>query len=211
MADRDPVVVTDGLGGLAQCVVAGERDGLVVAELVAKTEQRPLSPAVAVYQAGGKGAKLDEVVDRVAELGVAELCAFESRRTVVKWDAAKRARLAERWAHVARSAAKQARNPWVLVTGEPVGWSEMVRRVAAEPLALVLWAEAALPLRAALSDRSARIALVVGPEGGFTRAECEELARVGAQLVSLGPRILRTEVAPVVAASVLLWHYGLIG
>jgi 16S rRNA (uracil1498-N3)-methyltransferase len=53
--------------------------------------------------------------------------------------------------------------------------------------------------------------VVVGPEGGLEREEAEALADAGAQLVSLGPRILRTEVAPVVAASALMWHYGIIG
>jgi 16S rRNA (uracil1498-N3)-methyltransferase len=53
--------------------------------------------------------------------------------------------------------------------------------------------------------------MVVGPEGGLARAEIEALADAGAQVVSLGPLILRTENAPVVAASAVLYHYGLIG
>ena len=68
-----------------------------------------------------------------------------------------------------------------------------------------------MPLRTSLMGMVDRVALVVGPEGGFAREEAEALADAGAQLVSLGPRILRTENAAVVAASVLLFHYGLIG
>jgi len=52
---------------------------------------------------------------------------------------------------------------------------------------------------------------VVGPEGGLSRAEVEELAATGARPVSLGERILRTENAAVVASAAIAWHYGLIG
>jgi 16S rRNA (uracil1498-N3)-methyltransferase len=68
-----------------------------------------------------------------------------------------------------------------------------------------------LPLRTALTGVTDRVALVVGPEGGLAREEAEELADAGAQLVSLGPQILRTENAPVVAVSALMYHYGAIG
>ena len=76
---------------------------------------------------------------------------------------------------------------------------------------MVLWEEAPLPLRTALHRPPERIALVVGPEGGFTREEAEALADAGGQLVSLAPRILRTENAPIVSAAAVLYHYGLIG
>jgi 16S rRNA (uracil1498-N3)-methyltransferase len=66
-------------------------------------------------------------------------------------------------------------------------------------------------LRTALLEGAERVALVVGPEGGLARPEVEALADVGGQVVSLGPLILRTENAPVVAASAVLFHYGLIG
>jgi 16S rRNA (uracil1498-N3)-methyltransferase len=86
-----------------------------------------------------------------------------------------------------------------------------VRRVTKEPAAVVLWEDASFPLRTALFGEADRVALVVGPEGGFDREEAEVLADAGAQLVSLGPVIFRTENAPVVAVSALLYHYGLIG
>ena len=92
-----------------------------------------------------------------------------------------------------------------------MSWSELVRRVTKEPFTIVLWEEASLPLRTSLSGLTDRVALVIGPEGGLSREEAEALADAGAQLTSLGPTILRTENAPVVAVSALLFHYGLIG
>jgi 16S rRNA (uracil1498-N3)-methyltransferase len=136
---------------------------------------------------------------------------YESSRSVVRWDRKKLEKLQERWSAIARSTAKQSRNPYAIRTGGGLSWTELLRRVAREPLAVVLWEEAMLPLRTALSGPVDRVALVVGPEGGLARQEAEELADAGAQLVSLGPQILRTQNAPVVGVSALMYHYGLIG
>jgi 16S rRNA (uracil1498-N3)-methyltransferase len=129
----------------------------------------------------------------------------------VDWDERKLATLGRRWRSLARSAAKQSRNPWVPKVGGGLSFTELQRKVAREPYAIVLWEEATLPLRTAFVSEAERIALVVGPEGGLERGEAETLADAGAQLVSLGPRILRTENAPIVAATAVLYHYGLIG
>ena len=208
----DVVTVFDGKGTVARCAAARvQGDGVLVAEVLEKEERRVLRPEIAVYQGAAKGNKLDDVVERLAELGAAELWAYESERSVARWDRPKVEKLGDRWGAIARSAAKQSRNPFMLRAGAGVSWTELVRRVAREPLAIALWEEAELPLRTALSGAADRVALVVGPEGGLTRSEAEQLADAGAQLVSLGPRILRTENAPVVATSALLYHYGLIG
>ena len=207
----DVITVTDGRGTVARAAVTGEIGGRVIAEILERTEQRAPKPRIAVYQGAAKGSKVDDVIDRLAELGVAEAWVFDSSRAVVHWDEAKVRRLADRWRSVARSAAKQSRNAFVTETGAILSWTELVRRIAREPLPIVLWEEATLPLRTALLQAPDRIALVVGPEGGLSKDEADQLAGAGAQLVSLGPRVLRTELAPVVAASALLWHYGVIG
>ena len=174
-------------------------------------ERRRLRPEIVVYQGAAKGHKLDGVVQQLAELGVSELWAFDSQRAVAKWDRDKVAKLSQRWDGVARSAAKQSRNPFALRARAGLSFTELTRRVAAEPLVVVLWEEAELPLRTALASGVERVALVVGPEGGLSRDEAEALADAGGQLVSLGPLILRTEHAATVAASATLFHYGLIG
>ncbi|MGH2807097.1 MAG: RsmE family RNA methyltransferase [Actinomycetota bacterium] len=207
----DVITVTDGKGTVARCAAARVDGERLVAEILERDERRRARPEIVVYQGAAKGHKLDDIIERLAELGVAEVWAYESQRSVVKWDAKKVARATERWTGIARSAAKQSRNAFMLHAGGGLSWSELVRRVAKEPFTVVLWEEASLPLRTALSGSTDRVALVVGPEGGLSREEAEALADAGAQLTSLGPTILRTENAPVVAVSALLFHYGLIG
>lgn len=207
----DVITVTDGEGTVARCAVRSVENDHVIAEVVERSIQRRLKPEVVVYQGTAKSSKVDTVVERLAELGVAETYAFESARSVARWDEQKVKRLDERWTVIARSAAKQSRNPFVMGTKAGLDFSDLLARIGREPLATCLWEEASLPLRTALLAPAERVALVVGPEGGLERAEAEALADAGAQLVSLGPRILRTENAAFAATSALLFHYGLIG
>ena len=207
----EAITVTDGRGMVARGVVARVEDGSVVVEVIEQTQERSPRPEIVVYQAAAKGSKIDDAVERLAELGVAETWIFTSARTVVKWDRDRVARLEQRWTDRAVGAAKQSRNPFVMRVGGGLTWEDLLQRVRTEPLAAVLWEEASLPLRVAVEDTAARIALIVGPEGGLERSEAESLADAGAQLVSLGPRILRTENAAFAAVAALQYHFGLLG
>ena len=211
VAPPDVVTVTDGQGTVARCAAARVEDDVLVVEVLEAEAHRRPRPELVVYQGAAKGAKADEVVEKLAELGVAEVRVYESKRSVARWDEAKVTRLNERWAAITRSAAKQSRNPFVTAAVAGLSWAQVVREVAREPLAIVLWEEATLPLRTALLDGAERIAFVVGPEGGLETEEAEALAGAGAQLVSLGPRILRTENAALVTAAAVLFRYGVIG
>ncbi|HEX2295127.1 MAG TPA: RsmE family RNA methyltransferase [Actinomycetota bacterium] len=211
VAPPDVVTVTDGRGTVARCAATRvDGDVLVLEVLEAETRRRP-RPELVVYQGAAKGTKADEVVEKLAELGVAEVRVYESKRSVSRWDDAKVARLNERWAAIARSVAKQSRNPFATRAAAGLSWAQVVREIAREPAAIVLWEEASLPLRTALTDGMERIAFVVGPEGGLDPTEAEALAAVGAELVSLGPHVLRTENAALVTASCVLYRYGAIG
>ena len=211
VAPPDVITVTDGEGRVARSAVKNVDDGRVLVEVLDEENRPRLRPQVVVYQGAAKSGKLDDVVERLAEFGVAEMWAYESERTVARWDDAKVAKLGDRWRSVARSAGKQSHNAYFLKAGAGLSWTELLRRVAQEPLAITLWENATLPLRTALAGQSDRVAVVIGPEGGLTKEEAASLADAGAPLVSLGPQILRTENAPVVAATALLYHYGLIG
>lgn len=207
----DVITVTDGKGTIARAAASRLDGDLLVAEILERQQRRRPKPELVVYQGTPKGSKADEIVERLAELGTGELWFYSSERAVAKWSAEKVAKSSARWEQRARAASKQSRNPFLMSAAGGLSWTELLRRVAKEAFTIVLWEEASLPMRTALSGTADRVALVVGPEGGLSRAEAESLADAGGQLVSLGPSIFRTENAPVVAASALLYHYGLIG
>lgn len=210
VAPPDVITVTDGEGSVATCAVRSV-EGEVVAEVLDRRDIRPSKPRVVIYQGAAKGNKLDEVVLKLAELGVAEMRGYTSRRAVARWDESKIAKLNERWTGITRSAGKQSRNALFMKASAGLTFERLLERVRAEPLAVTLWEEATLPLRTILEGHADRVALIIGPEGGLDRSEAEALADAGAPLASLGPQILRTENAPIVASSAVLFHYGLIG
>jgi 16S rRNA (uracil1498-N3)-methyltransferase len=207
----DDAIITDGRGRVAQGVLAGPRGGRVALTITGEQAHTPARPQLAVYQGAAKGAKNDLVVERLGELGAHAAIIYSSERTVVRWDDAKVERNATRWAAIARVAAKQSRSPFVMQTDRLVAWQELEHRIAGEPYALVLWEEASRPLRNSLPADPDRVALVVGPEGGLAPEEAEVLESAGAELVSLGDRIIRTENAALVGAALISYHYGLIG
>lgn len=205
------VAVTDGAGRVAHGVVVSDTGPVAVA-VHRIEEHEPARPLVSVFQGAPKGHKADEVVERLGELGVAEVTVFHSARAVVRWDDAKRRRLEERWATVARGAAKQSRHAFVLRARCETSWRGVVQSVQREPHAVVLWEEADVPMRSVLPPEvPARIMLLVGPEGGLTAGEVADLEAAGAHVVSLGRSIVRTENAAFAAVTGLLWHYGRIG
>jgi 16S rRNA (uracil1498-N3)-methyltransferase len=209
LRDGDEVTVIDGRGRTARCQLAhGFADDPRAAILDSVSHPRP-RPEIVVYQGAAKGAKVDEVVGRLGALGAAELAVFSSERAVVSWDESKASRLGTRWAALARAAAKQSGNPWIMATGAPLTWPELVARVEREPHSVLLWGEAEVALREVITGE--RIALIAGPEGGIAGAEAAALQAAGAVSASLGPRILRTEEAAVAAVVGLLWHFGAIG
>jgi 16S rRNA (uracil1498-N3)-methyltransferase len=207
----DQVVVTDGRGRVARGPIA-EMTPVSVVVRAESVEVRPRpQPQIAVYHAAGKGQKNEDALTKLAGLGAAEVTVFEAARSIVHWDEPKVAKLQMRWSAIARSAAKQSRNPWMMGCRGPLSWTEMAAAIAEETLPVLLWEEEAPRLRQVLATGAARVALIVGPEGGFDPSEVNDLQRAGARTASLGSLILRTENAGPVAAACVAWHYGLIG
>lgn len=170
-------------------------------------------PQIALFQALTKGEKLDDVVQKGAEIGVRHVVPFVAARSVVRWDDRKRAKAVERWRAIGRASAKQSRSPRLLLVGDvaddlltalPLG--------TGQPVLVLHEGDVGAPLRHVLPDDApGTMAIAIGPEGGFDDAEIAAVAGAGAQIVRLGPRILRTQTAGVVAASIVLYAYGALG
>lgn len=192
---------------------AGAEHGLLLDRIGADTVEgvvewsRPATgePRIEVHvvQAIAKDG-MDELVEALAEIGVAAIWPVTTRRTVVRLDARRAEHRVARWNAIARNAAGlagRARPPLV----------HAVRDIGDVPAALpegsrllVCSTGATMPLNAVLVRRDTRIAVCVGPEGGFDAEDLQALHQSGAHQVHLGPRVLRARLAAVVALSVLL-------
>jgi 16S rRNA (uracil1498-N3)-methyltransferase len=207
LGDGDTVEVADGAGAEATGRLAGEHVLLTVTPRVAPEPH----PAVEVLQGFGKGRKHDDVVRVLTELGVDRVTAVVGDRSV-RDPGAKVDRLKQRWLAVAVAACGQARRPWLPVIDGPIEVAAAVPDLAGTPLLVADVAADTDPLEAVSALGSPdRIALAVGPEGGWSDAELATFRTAGAIFVSLGPTILRTEHAASILAAVALAATGRMG
>ena len=173
-------------------------------------------PHVTLFQGVAKGEKMDAIVRQAVEIGAEEIVPVLTARSVVQLDARKAAQRAERWRRVATAAAKQAKRTSVPAVADPVRLRDALPLLAAYDGAVVLWEESG---GAGVSDAvrrcglggDARIALFVGPEGGLASEEVSALEAIGATTASLGPTILRTETAAIVALALAIGALGGLG
>jgi 16S rRNA (uracil1498-N3)-methyltransferase len=207
----DRVVLFDDEGSEHEGTIRAYRDG--GAEVAIERSYRPERDAplaLTLAPALGKGDKLDLVVEKATELGVAAIMPFVCRRTVPQLGADASRRRAERWRRIALAAAKQCGRTSVPEINEAVDFAEMVRVAESPALKIFFWeGEQTLGLNA-LSERTPRpgaVFLAVGPEGGFAPEEVELATASGFHSVGLGRRVLRTETAAIVAVALaqLLW------
>lgn len=209
------IVLCDGRGSDYEAVLVAVHPSRTVAHVVQRRPSRGEPPlTVTLLQGVPKGEKMDLIVQKAVEVGVGRIVPVFTSRTVVEWDAAKAQARRRRWQRIAYEAAKQCGRGRVPVVECPVSWEELWR-TEHESLGRVLlpWEEeTSVGLRAVARALSpGPVAIAIGPEGGFDPAEVEMARARGAQPVTLGPRVLRTETAGLVAASILLYEWGDLG
>jgi 16S rRNA (uracil1498-N3)-methyltransferase len=209
LAAGESLILADGSGGTARCVVsAAHKDALDVTVLALSHEPAP-SPRVTVVQALPKGDRGELAVEVLTEAGVDEIVPWQASRCVTRWRDARGEKALARWRSTAREAAKQARRSWVPVIADPESTAAVAKRLGAAAAGLVLHEEAGQPLSGAgLAAGQGEIVLVVGPEGGVAPDELAAFEAAGARLVRLGPTVLRTSTAGVVAAAIVFAATG---
>lgn len=167
---------------------------------------------VLLFQGLPKSDKMDLIVQKAVELGVAEIIPVEMRRSVVKLDGPKRAKRTQRWQSIAEGAAKQSRRAIVPLVREPMTMEEAVRFACQNTVVRLL------PYELQEEDGSTRelmesihsgnaVSVFIGPEGGFEPEEVEMARQAGILPISLGKRILRTETAALVVLSWLIYRF----
>jgi 16S rRNA (uracil1498-N3)-methyltransferase len=211
----DRVVLFDDAGSEHEGTIRAYHDGS--AEIAIERSYRPErdSPlAITLAQALGKGDKLDLVVEKATELGVAAIMPFICRRAVPQLGADASRRRAERWRRIALAAAKQCGRTSVPEIHEPVDFADMVRRAEPAALKILCWeGEKAVGLKTLREQtpHPASILIAVGPEGGFAPEEVDLASRSGFHSVGLGRRILRTETAAIAAVALAQFLWGDLG
>lgn len=191
-------------------------EGDVVRVELVETLATAREPDVTLLFGVLKGGKNDDVIEGAVEVGVSAIRPVLFERSIVRLDAAKRSERGERWRRIALAAAKQSKRTHVPAVADPVELADALAKLPAFDAVLVAWEDAAdagiasrlaeLGLRA-----NARVAVVVGPEGGLSADEVSSLVAAGAVTCTLGPTILRAQTAAVVATTLVVHELGGLG
>ncbi|RXE46611.1 16S rRNA (uracil(1498)-N(3))-methyltransferase [Chromohalobacter israelensis] len=191
----------------AEIVAVGRRE--VRVRITAVTEGGAESPlAVHLGQAISKGDRMDYAIQKATELGVAAITPLYTEHGDVRLKGEREAKKLAHWQAVAVSACEQCGRSRVPTVHPPQTLDAWLAR-RDETLRLVLHPSTDTTWRHA-SD-VARVALLVGPEGGLSPNEIGTARAADFAALTLGPRILRTETAPVVALTLLQYHFGDLG
>ncbi|MEB3100703.1 16S rRNA (uracil(1498)-N(3))-methyltransferase [Ferviditalea candida] len=217
----DKIIVSDGMEREAiveiRQIDAGRVTASIVEPLALTGEPRH---RVWVFQGLPKGDKMETVIQKGTEIGASRFLPFLSERTVVKYDVKKEEKRIERWRKIAKEAAEQAHRNRIPSIDPPVSWRQMLAEVAQADAAFLLYekergASFKNALQRALSDldaaRPLTLAVIVGPEGGFSEAEVGQAEAAGCVPAGLGKRILRTETAALVALACILYETNEMG
>lgn len=168
---------------------------------------------VTLVQGLAKGDKMDLVIQKSTELGVAEIIPMICHRSVVRLNDKKSLEKQQRWQRVALEAAKQCRRARVPVVLPPQGLDEVLDGMPEGTASFLPWErEHNHSFRQMLErGRPGRVYIFIGPEGGFEEYEVERARQKGVVTVTLGPRILRTETAGIVSLTLVMHAWGDVG
>lgn len=183
----------------------------ILGEVIASATINVESPLeVHLGQALTKANKFDVILRKSVELGVRSVTPLSTERCVVKTHQAEGQKKIERWNKIALESSKQCGRSQVPQVAEKVETLEtFCRKYEGQDLKLIFWEleekKKLKDLKLEAEPRS--VAVLIGPEGGFSQEEVGMVRKYGFQTVSLGPRILRAETAPVVVLALLqsLW------
>jgi 16S rRNA (uracil1498-N3)-methyltransferase len=214
----DQIICTTSRGEGAICQIAEITDEQVVADVV-QWEERSSELPVRVTIASGlpKADKLEWIIQKGTELGAYSFVPVATARSVVKWDEKKAEKKVDRWQKIAKEAAEQSHRRIVPSVATPVNLSGLISLSKDYTYKLVAYEEEAKQGERSTLARTLQgmknedsVLIVFGPEGGLTESEVELLSKEGFESCGLGPRILRTETAPLYVLSVISYQFELL-
>ena len=156
-----------------------------------------------LLQGIARGEKMDLILQKATELGVSEVRPLSSQRSEVKLDEARAEKRLTHWRSVVASACEQSGRAVVPEVSAPQSLSAVLAGLPSGGLRLILDPEGALSLRTLEVPPDATVLLAVGPEGGWSPLDREQLLAADFVGLRLGPRILRTETAGLAALAAL--------
>jgi 16S rRNA (uracil1498-N3)-methyltransferase len=202
----DAVVLFNGEGGeFSAELTLVSRDDARARVISGQTPERESPLAIALAQCVSSGDRMDTTLQKSTELGVSRIVPIASERSVVRLSSDRADRRVAHWRNVVIAACEQCGRNHVPEVTAITGFAAFLSRAASDGLRLLLAPDSDRDLKQL--EPPSRVTLLVGPEGGLAPEERQRAERSGFVPIRFGPRILRTETAPLaaIAAMQALW------
>lgn len=208
LAPGAAVTLFDGAGGEYACRITAVKPE-VTADVLARLDTEREAPlAITLAQVVPAGDRMDWVVEKAVELGVARLAPLMSARSVVRLAGERAERRRSHWQQVAVSAAEQCGRNRLMAVEAPQPLAAFLAEAAtAGATRLVMMPRTGSNLSGLPAPRES-LTLLVGPEGGLTEDECAAALGCGYRALRLGPRVLRADTAGLAAVAAVLARWG---
>ncbi|SFE28778.1 RsmE family RNA methyltransferase [Alteribacillus iranensis] len=214
MEEGDQIICLDNKGRQALCVITEVAQGLVKANIKKELDHHPELPIkVTIAQALIKGDKLDYVIQKGTEFGASSFTLYAAERSVVKWDRGKSRKKLDRLKKIAKEAAEQSERLFIPEINYCTSLEQLIADHDSGPV-IALHEDTARSgkhkgLRELFNSHLRSLFVLVGPEGGFSEKEANWMHDYQVNMVSLGPRILRSESAALYLLAALSYQYEL--
>lgn len=213
MQPGEELIICDGEGVDYHCAIASFEKECVTASILASgISEAEMSCRITLYQGLPKKDKMEMIIQKAVELGVYRIVPVMTRRVIVKLDDPKKeAKKLERWQAIAESAAKQSGRGIIPQIAPVMSFKEALREASSMEASVIPYENADSSPEGIRKSRDifrqigtkASAGVFIGPEGGFEPSEVELALQNGAEAVTLGKRILRTETAGLMVLSVI--------
>jgi 16S rRNA (uracil1498-N3)-methyltransferase len=208
MREGAPLSVFDGAGHELRAEIIrvdGDRVTVKLGELTPGSSESPLK--ITLVQGVSRSERMDWTLQKATELGVAAIAPVLTARSVVRLDEKQAVKKQAHWRGIVIGACEQCGRSKLPAVAAPATLREYLTNVRKDGLRLVLSPSAPGSL-VGLTSMPSKVELLIGPEGGLDDDELQAAQKAGFMPVRLGPRVLRTETAAVVALSVLQGLWG---
>ena len=166
-----------------------------------------------IFQGLPKADKFEWIIEKCTELGVKEITPVIMKRTVVKFNEKDKVKKVDRWKKIAEVAAKQSKRDKILILNNITNFKNIFENIDDYDIVLVAYEnEVKNSLKTILKEvknnrkNILKVAVLIGPEGGIDSQEIDKCKNNGFLSISLGKTILRTETAPIVVSSNILYE-----
>ena len=166
---------------------------------------------ITVFQGLPKAEKMELIIQKCTELGAKAFVPVTLERCIVKLDAKSEAKKIERWQKIAETAAKQSGRDAIPTVEKLINLQKVCNLIQKYDIVLLAYEnESKTTLKQVLrnlpNNKNLKIGIIIGPEGGLTKEEVETLEKAGAETITLGKRILRTETAGFAMTAAIMYE-----